>query len=836
MTTNVTSLSDRLKGKGRRLKFAIGRTVQNKKVKNVEFKWIEFVEKLKHVVRTPEKHDDYMKMAVAAQNDIKDQGYFVAGHFAAGTRKRENLELKCVITLDADHMPSAWHDDAAMAFDHLEYVSHTTHKHSPEKPRVRFVFPLTRDVDEVEWLAICRRVGSWLGLNYIDHTTFQFSRVMHFGSASIDGEYEFHHNEGAWLDADEVLATYTDWRDVTQWPISDNETKEIRLSAQKAGNPLEKPGVIGAFCRAYSIVEAMGKFIPDAYLEGDGPDRFTYAQGSAANGAVIYDDGLFLYSHHEHDPCSGRSVNAFDLVRLHKFGALDENAKDGTAVTKLPSYEAMVDHVQQEPGVMAELASERLQLDAEFDDFGSPVIEEVVRDATLTDLDKELGFELPVEDASKAWTKKLIFVEGQIAIKLTNLELLIDNDERLKGCIAFNEFTRDHLLMRPIPGLPRVVPADGLLWDDLFEVSIKGYLERRHRLTFSAAMVHEAVMTLGSRNTIHPVREYLDGLPSWDGVERLNGFFVREFGAEDSAYVHAVTRKWFCALIARIYVPGIKFDYALILEGVEGLRKSALLETLAGGYFTDSLSFGLDAKEVIELTRNTWIAEIPEMITRSTADNEHNKAFLSRRTDRARLSYARNSNDFPRQFVIAGSTNELAAGYLRSLTGNRRFWPLKGDGRTLDLERIAGYRDQLLAEAKEAWQWGEVLYLDDEGVLAEAKEQQAARIVTDDLSLAIGPWLDKEIPETYWDVERGASTEFDEFDDPVALRQRDRVSSLEIWIECLGGDLRTFGKREGMRINDVMRNLPDWRESATVRFGVRYGRGRGFVRDVNPPK
>lgn len=828
MASNVSSLSEHLRGKSRRLKFAIGRTVENNKVRNVEFRWPEVVEKLLTPVVTNESYAEYMKLPVADQNRIKDVGYFVAGHFSNGRRKHGNIETKCVITLDADHLPEDHQDEVDMAFDHLTYAMHTTHKHCKEKPRKRFVFPLTRDVTEVEWLAIARKVGSWLCLDWIDHTTFQFSRVMHFPSHAKDGLFECHENQGAWIDPDEVLGTYTDWTDVSQWPVSSRETKELRLSADKAGNPMEKTGIVGAFCRTYSIVDAISKFIPEAYVEGTSEGRYTYAHGSSANGAVIYDDGLFLYSHHEHDPVSGRCVNAFDLVRLHKFAALDEGISPAISPVHLPSYEATIALVQQDPSVVAELAAERLQLAGDFDDFGSPVLEQSQKEKIAKEMDRELGIE---PDTSKDWIKQLILVDGQIAVKLTNLELLIQNDDRLRGVVRFNEFTRDFMQMRPIPGMKRPVPETGLLWSDLAEISIKAYLERRHRLTFSTAMIHEAVMTLGSRDSYNPVRDKLDGL-AWDGKERLDSFFVRYFGAEDSPYTRAVTRKWFAAAVTRVYNPGAKFDYILVLEGVEGLRKSSLFDLLAYGWFTDNLSFGMEQKEVIETVRQSWIVEVPEMITRGGAESEHVKAFLSRRVDRARMAYARNAEDFPRQFVLVGTTNEAA--YLRSLTGNRRFWCLKGDGRELNLEAIQTELDQLWAEAKEAYVWGEALWLDDAGVREQAKAEQAARVVVDDLRPAIEAFLDTPVPASYWNVKRGDQTDFEEdlndLDCSNSLIQLDRCCALQIWLECMNGELRTFTRRESSRIHDILRSMPNWKEEATIRFGSRYGRTRGFLR------
>lgn len=825
--STVTSITNKVKGAGRRLKFATGVTVTNHRIKNVEMSWGEFVKRATVPVRTKEKLAEYLKMPLATQNTIKDVGYVVPGHFEKGIRKKSNITMRDCVMLDVDHAPPDYMEDIEMTYGDYAYALHSTHKHQPKLPRLRLVFPLTRSVDEVEYLAVSRKLASLLNIEWYDDTTYQFSRVMHWPSCASDSEFVHAVNEGAWVDPTDILAMYNDWRDASQWPVSSRQTQELRLSAVKAGNPEEKTGVVGAFCRTYDIVTAIEAFIPDAYTPGSSEDRLTYSQGSAHNGAVIYDDGLFLYSHHEHDPCSLRLVNAWDLVRLHKFGSLDADADRDTPVNQLPSSEAMSAFAREIEPIKAELMIERLQLGDDFDDIGNEIHPE--QSAEITDLDDELGTALvPVENA---WVTSLrVNDKGGITSCLTNLELILENDPKLAGVVAHNQFTAELLQMRPIPDMKLRVPEGGALWSDLAELKIAAYLERRYRITFPITTVYNGCCTIGDRHGFNPVTNYLDALPSHDMVPRLDDFFVREFGATDSTYIRAVTRKWFCAMIARAYMPGIKFDYMLVLEGMEGIRKSSFYEVLSGDHFTDSLSFGMDPKEVVEVTRNAWIAEIPEMITRSNAATEHVKAFLSRRTDRARLAYARNAGDFKRQFVIAGSTNEST--YLRSLTGNRRFWPVNGDGRVLDLERIASYRDQLFAEAKERWIDGEKLWLDTKELVEAAAEQQTARIERDDLEGYVTAWLNKPIKADHWDVPLGQVNELDAFDDLTFDIERDRVCVAEVWCECLNEPIGKLNKREANRIADLLRSLPGWVMLPTIRFGVRYGRTRGFMKDI----
>lgn len=142
-----------------------------------------------------------------------------------------------------------------------------------------------------------------------------------------------------------ILAAYGDWKDISQWPQVPGEDSAARRRLARQEDPTAKRGVIGAFCRTYSVTQAMERFIPGMYEETDIPGRYTYTGGSTAGGAIVYDEDRFLYSHHATDPCSGLLVNAFDLVRLHKYGDLDGDAKEGT-----PGQQAAILRGHEPPG------------------------------------------------------------------------------------------------------------------------------------------------------------------------------------------------------------------------------------------------------------------------------------------------------------------------------------------------------------------------------------------------------------------------------------------------------------------------------------------------------
>jgi putative DNA primase/helicase len=249
-----------------------------------------------------------------------------------------------------------------------------------------------------------------------------------------------------------------------------------------------------------------------------------------------------------------------------------------------------------------------------------------------------------------------------------------------------------------------------------------------------------------------------------------------------------------------------------VLEGDEGKGKSRLIRALANGWFTDDFSFGLSSQEVVEQAKGSLIIEVQEMSTRSSADVEHIKAFLSRGEERVRMAYAHHTGYFPRRWIIGGSTNETT--YLKSQTGNRRFWCVRGDGREINVDAVKRVVPQLWAEAKSRYlNCAEPLYLEDKTILAYAMEQQAARVESHDWTGAIENWLEGKT--------------CDDFNAPGV--RRDKTSALQIWCEAIGGDFDKFKKGDAYTIGSIMRKL-GWEASSTVRLGDKYGRGRGFVR------
>ena len=781
----------------RALDVALGNSRKTKSWKNKPLLWSELLERLSKVTRTPETVAEYKAMSRAQQSEIKDVGGFVGGYALNGSRSA--IGHRSVLCLDADYADADLWPDWEMLFGNAAAV-YSTHKHTPEKPRLRLVVPLSRNVTPDEYQAIGRRVAATLGIDKFDDTTYQPQRVMYWPSCSQDGEYVFEHMDAAWLDVDAVLRTYHNWADVSSWPMSSRVADIAKRTADKQKDPLDKGGLVGAFCRAYTIREAVEAFVP-TYQPCDEPGRYTYTEGSTAAGVVIYED-KFSYSHHATDPASGQLVNAWDLVRLHRFGELDANCDPDTPASSRPSYKAMTRLATEDERVGTQLVNDRLA--AAADDFAEA---------------------LPEEGDADAWKAKLKHTEkGTLAATIENVVVILRNDPRLKGALALNEMdhnivTRQSLPWRQVTGISQWVDAD--------DAALRFYLERLYGIS-SKDKIFDAVNVVASENKFHPVRDYLDGC-TWDGVPRVETLLVDYLGAEDSAYTRAVTRKTLAAAVARIYRPGCKFDYMLTLRGRQGLGKSALIAKLGGAWFSDTFST-IQGKEAYEQVMGVWIMEVGELAGMRKAEAETIKLYISKQTDRFRPAYGRRLQEFPRQCIFIGTTNENQ--FLRDTTGNRRFWVVdtpNDPARDMWDELTEAAVRQIWAEAVEIYKRGEKLYLPRE-LEKVAREVQEAYEEENPRTGLVAEYLERLLPEGWEKLDIYSRRQWLETD-AVGTTKRETVTTLEIWAEALNGNPDKLDRYAAKEIRDIMATLPEWRHQGNKRITARpYGRQRYYER------
>ena len=780
-----------------------GNSRMEKRWNGGEMELEDFVRRISRTIRTAETVEQYRKLSKARQDSIKDVGGFVMGKLKGGRRKKDCVVFRSALTLDMDHAEADIPERMEMFFD-FRCLIYSTHKHTPESPRFRLVVPLSRNVSPDEYAAVARKVAEDIGMELFDDTTYEPSRLMYWPSTSADGEFVFRDVAGEILDPDTVLSRYKDWRDSSEWPVSGRQQAVVLREMKKQADPLSKEGVIGAFCRTYSIEEAVSVFLRDVYQPSAMQGRYDYIPADSQAGVVVY-EGKFAYSHHATDPACGKLMNAFDMVRIHKFGELDVRASEDTEASRLPSFKAMSEFAVSDEKVKLTLAEDRAQS---------------ARKEFSSEDDWRKGLELDRQ--------------GKVKDTLDNLVLAIRHDIGLQS-IAFN-LHRDGIDTGE--GLPWKQIKPG--WNDSDFASLKVYLNKGYGV-YAPTKTKDALLAVASERAYHPVKEYLDALPEWDGVKRTDTLLTDYLGAEDSAYTRAVIRKTLAAAVARIYQPGTKFDSVLILNGPQGIGKSTLFARLAGAWFSDSLTLtDMRDKSGPEKLQGYWILELGELAGMKKTDVETVKSFLSRVDDKYRASYGLNVESHPRQCVIVGSTN-TESGFLRDITGNRRFWPVRVNGESVRKPWQISGEDvlQVWAEAKAVYESGERLYLEGD-VAAMATSEQAEAMETDDREGLVRTYLDTLLPEN-WDsmslYDRRNFLNGSEFGEErqTGTVRRMMVCNMEIWCECFGRESSALKKIDSYEISGIMKKIEGWGKYAETKNGMSgfpiYGKQRAYVRE-----
>jgi predicted P-loop ATPase len=736
--------------------------LKSKDWKNKEVKWSQILSKLTEDAckNTGETIAEFMKMSKEEQGRIKDVGGFVGGRLSGGRRIKENVAARDILTFDLDFAPQNF---LAWCYTELPYAwaLYSTHKHTPDKPRFRLLLPLDREVSPDEYQAIGRKIAEDIGLSYMDPTTFEAHRLMFWPSCPADVKYEFKYNDDEFLKADDVLSRYPDWRDQSYWPVCPTEEKARKDAVKKQQNPLEKQNMVGAFCRCYTVPEVIDEYLSDVYEPCDTqPNRYTYKQGTTAAGLVIYDDGLFCYSNHSTDPASGQDLNAFDLVRVHRFRELDEDAKEGTRVDRLPSYQAM-----------CELASEDKKV--------RRLLREKRRESTKEAFAGEYAEEDP--ETGESWEDQLEVHKktGEVLNTVQNLKKILLNDKNLQG-LAKNAMDKLIHITKPLPWNKELGT-----WSDDDSDSLYVYLSDQYT-NFKRNDIESVLEDVAKKRLYHPIKDYLNGLPEWDGTSRAKQIFIDYLGAEDCEYVRETTALWLTAAVARIYEPGCKFDNVIVLSGAMGIGKSTLLDKLGGDWFSDNLTFeDMKSKEGAEKLQCNWIMEIAELKGMRKVDVESVKSFISRREDRFRPSYGKHQVRRPRACVFIGTSN--AGTYLKDITGNRRFWPITcgGTSRLKAWHMKKEDRDQIWAEVKQVFY--DELY-GNKLVLSKKLEKELIKKQTEALEGAeqegdIELYLERLLPENWNELDIPDRIDWLGSEKKGTV-ERTRVCVAEIWSEC----------------------------------------------------
>lgn len=768
----------------RELAIAYGNSRKSRLWSNKATTFEALCERLKTPIRTTESAEEYAKMPKGLRDEIKDKGGFVAGHLAKNRRLRENVTARSMLVFDLDE---AKKDFLTGIKAHIPYGGcyYSTHSHTPENPRIRIILPCSRDMLVEEFNAVARYIAAEIGIDMVDTCSYVPHQLMYWPTVSSNGEYLFGVLEGEWLNPDVILAAHPNWRDCSLLPTSSKESIVREHSGKKQQDPLTKQGIVGAFCSSYTIKEAIGKFLETVYKPSYTPGRYDYIKGKTTGGLVIYDD-KFAYSHHATDPASGMELNAFDLVRVHLFPDDDDKA----------SFNKMAGFASQDELVKSViLRKKQEEAKAEFEDW----TEGLQRDKS-----------------------------GRLSNNLHNVKLIMENDENLKP-ICFNQLADGMEIKGEVPWKH---PAK--FWRDADDAQLICYIDDNYG-TFSQRNYQIGVTKVTDDRAYHPIRDFFAGLPEWDGVVRVETLLIDYLGAEDNEYTRMVTRKTLCGAVARVMQPGIKFDFILVLNGDQGIGKSTLIARLGKEWYSDSLALtDMNDKTAAEKLQGYWLLEIGELAGMKKADIDKVKAFISRQDDKYRASFGRRVTPHPRQCIFIGTTNSQN-GYLRDITGNRRFWTVKtpGTGRLKPWQLTDEEVRQIWAEAIVLQKKGEKLYL-DRNLEKYAQDEQAEAMEQDDREGLVRSYLEMLLPENWPKMDGYARRDyFIDPGDPTRIQgtiKRDMVCNLEIWCECFGKRKEDIKPSDSYAIAAIMLRIKGWHKTKERSYFSIYGLQRLYKR------
>ena len=777
----------------RDLAIAYGNSRQARTWVNKTIRYDDLKERLRVTIRTPESAEEYASMSKTERDAAKDHGGFVGGVLAGGRRKIDTVEKRSMIALDGDRIDKAFldHYETTAPFTSCLY---TTHSSTPENPRVRIIFPLTRDISSEEFVAISRYLAQMLGIDYFDECSYQPNQLMYWPSTPQNGVFIFKEVEKECLDPDTILSAHPEWTDPAQLPTSSRESKANQITQQKVKDPLTKEGTVGLFNRVYyPITKALETFLSDVYEPTDKENRWHLITSSSMAGVEIIDD-KFVYSHHAKDPAYLKLCNAFDIVRIHKFNDMDDKA----------SFKAMSDFALSQDEIKMQAINERMS--------------DAVSDFTAE------------EKNDDTWMTKLtIDKKGKAENSLQNLCLIMQYDRYMKH-IVFNQLADGMEIAGEVPW-----EHPSRFWRDADDAQLICYIDQ-HYGEFSQRNYNIAVTKCVDDRSYHPIKDYFNSLPEWDGVKRVDTLLIDYLGAEDNSYVRAVTRKALCAARVRIYHPGTKFDYITVLNGDQGIGKSTLISKLGMEWFSDSLSISdMNDKTAAEKLQGYWIHEIGEMAGMKKADLEKVKAFVSRQDDKYRASFGHRVTPHPRQCIFFGTTNS-ENGYLRDITGNRRYWNVKlsGKGKWKPWDLTQEIVNQIWAETILLANAGEELFLPHD--LEEyAKKEQAEAMERDDREGIVQEYLEMLLPENWIDMDIYQRRDYVRNDDdplrPIGVTRRTEVSNLEIWCECFGKSKEDIKPLDSYQISAIMVRIGGWDRTNKFVRTKQYGKQRIYQRN-----
>lgn len=793
--------------------------------KSVSMEWSELAERFGKFVESSETLEEFKKLPKTERDDLKDIGGFVGGTLNGSRRTNNAIVTRSLITLDADCIAANGDTAICDAVDALgvNAVVYSTRNHSAKSPRLRIVVPLDEPCTPDQYSPIARQIAHMIDptMQIYDKTTFDVARMMYWASRCKDAEFVYHVSEGEFLDKSHALGLYKDWTDVAEWATVPDEDAPIRASIGRRKHPSEAPGMIGSFCSVYDIHTAIDEFLPDVYEEV-GSDRYSYAGAATTAGAIVYDDGAFLYSNHASDPACGELCNAFDLVRIHKFGELDADKPDATPANR-PSMKAMYELVQSIPEVRLEKATSTFK-------------DRIKRREEVQSLTAK-SEPAPLDIGDKEWFKllKLNDKTGDIEDSSSNIKLILKNDKALAGKVFLDEMTGRIAVSEKLPWDSGRLGEEKRSWDDYDDSCLRNYLDDIYGIR-NPRVIADSFSEYVNHNRRNLLVEWLDSL-EWDGTPRVDSLLVDFFGVEDNIYTRLAMRRTLVGAVARAIEPGCKHDTMLVISGAQGIGKSQFWAKLGKEYFSDSL-YSMNDKAASEQIQGKWIVESGELSGMRKSEENDVKAFLSKQVDTYRPAYGKRVIDQPRRCILVGTTNE--SNFLRDATGSRRFWPVDAPAEAETeykvMEDLDDMVEQIWAEAAHLYANGEIHYIPEDseaGKLAFMNQESHAEESTK--VGVIKEFLDKKITKDWRqqkiDYKIAIMRGIMDVDESQFTESRMFISAAEIWVECFNKDLGSMRRTDTLEINGILNKMPEWKKASTPKgAGLGYGKQRGFER------
>nr|DAW11278.1 MAG TPA: virulence associated protein E [Caudoviricetes sp.] len=736
--------------------------------------------------------DDFLDM-LRSPGTQKNARSYLPGELRGHHRSGDNVIGRSVITLDLDGASAEGFTELLSYLDDVAVLWHTTFSHSPQKPSYRVLIPLDGMVTPDVYTRIVREIMRAVPQAAIDAASATPSQIMFTPAAKDESLYEYGSELNRPLASGALFQS-----------APDSPEGVVSLGRVRKKDPLTLKGIAGEFCKHYQDLDELIEVFKLPYERVGSRFRYIHADKSSAPGMSPLPDAPLLYfSNHGSDPASGRAQNAFDLVRIHKFGALDAGYEG--AVIHSPSSLAMKNFLATHEGFRQRRA------DAAYDNVARPDAASIPLTAsedvsTLTqepepaqesEEDEEQG------SGSLDWTSQLIRHEKtlQVEDRIENYDLIFMNDPIFKS-LWWNVrgdyeaiMGEDYDLRDGSP--PQVNNAD--------VSGLKDHIERQYQIRrVTRQRVDDLLGRVRRERRIDPVKKYLQSL-TWDGIPRLETCLP---GAEDTPYNRMVAKRALLGAVARAFKPGCKVDQSLILFGGQGVGKTTWIERMARGY-TASLG-DIQNKDTLISASRSWIMVSDEGHALNNADFNELKDFLTRQRDVYRLPYDRSATEVPRRWVVWGTTNDPMM--LRERDGNRRFL-IVDVLEQMDFDKYTPeYVDQVWAEAVALYQDGERPVLSPaEEVLAE--QARKSHTMEDNLVATITEALESPVPVAWermslperiqWLQDESMGME----NKSVPTASRSFITPAAVWVEIMRKGLPDMSLRDQNRITAALVSL-----------------------------